>query len=448
MDDETKTVIESIESKKDAQDISRFADSYASFSRIVNSLQRKYIELKDEFSAQNEQLSEANRKLVELSRRNITATEFLNGILNSISAGVVAIDLNGRITHFNPAASVILGIPVREPLGKAYRDVIPPGTPVGANALRAAESGREVGSVEKRIELTDGTRLQLSVSTAVLRDDAGEVIGAVEVFQDMTKFKKMEQEIARLNTLAALGEMAATVAHEVRNPLAGIGGFAGLLERDLDDSDPRKDLVKKIIRGVTSLNETVETLLNYTRFEEVNRTEADYESFLKTTMEQFKNDNQSKLATVTIEYAPGEPQAREPVTVCIDRMLLRQVLFNILCNSVEACRGEGNITVSMQKLPRQAALSRYADRLMLAINETVVETAITDNGCGIAQEHLDRLFAPFFTTKVEGNGLGLAVAWKIMKAHGGEIYVENNKDVKGATFYLLMPVPINGGCME
>ncbi|UCG61949.1 MAG: PAS domain-containing protein [Candidatus Zixiibacteriota bacterium] len=448
MDDKSKTGVDTIEGKEDAQDISRFADSYASFSRIINSLQRKYIELKDEFSAQNAELSEANRKLVDLSRKNITATEFLNGILNSISAGVVAIDLNGCITHFNPAASVILGIPVREPLGKAYRDVIPPGTPVGANALRTAESGREVDSVEKRIELGDGTRLQLSVSTAVLRDDAGGVVGAVEVFQDLTKFRKMEREIARLNTLAALGEMAATVAHEVRNPLAGIGGFAGLLERDLEDGDSRKELVRKIIRGVSSLNETVETLLNYTRFEEVNRVEVDYEDFLKTTIEQFMTDNQPKLDDIIIEYVAVGSQVREAVSVCLDKMLFRQILFNILCNSVEACRGEGIITVSMQKLPRQTALSRYSDRLMLAINETVVETAVTDDGCGIEQEHIDRLFAPFFTTKSEGNGLGLAVAWKIMKAHGGEIFVENNKDSKGATFYLLMPVPINGGCME
>ena len=119
------------------EDLSRFADSYASFSRIVNSLQRKYIELKDEFSAQNERLAEANKKLVSLTKRNITATEFLNGILSSISAGVIAIDLNGRVTHFNPAASMILGVPVREPVGKPYREVIPPGTPVSANATTA-----------------------------------------------------------------------------------------------------------------------------------------------------------------------------------------------------------------------------------------------------------------------------------------------------------------------
>lgn len=431
-----------------SEDLSRFADSYASFTRIVNSLQRKYIELKDEFSAQNEKLAESNKKLVELTRRNITATEFLNGILSSISAGVIAIDLNGRVTHFNPAASMILGIPAKGPLGKPYREVIPPGTPVSANALRAAESGREVDSVEKRIELPDGTRLQLSVSTAVLRDNEGRLIGAVEVFQDLTKFRKMEQEIARLNTLAALGEMAATVAHEVRNPLAGIGGFAALLERDLEESDPRRALVEKITRGVNSLNETVETLLSYTRFEEVNRSEVDYDSFIRATLQQFKDDNAPKLTNMKIDYLPIVSPGNESVPLCLDKMLMRQVFFNLLMNAVDACGGEGAVEVSMQKLPRQAALSRWGDRMMLSINETIVETTFADNGCGIEQEHIDQIFAPFFTTKGEGNGLGLAVTWKLVKAHGGEILAENNNNGKGATFYLLMATPLNGGCME
>ncbi len=445
MDDKDKLVLDTLE---DSDQVSRFADSYASFTRIVNSLQRKYIELQEEFSTQNEELVKANQKLVALTRKNITATEFLNGILSSISAGVIAVDLNGKVTHFNPAASVILGIPVREPINKLYRDAIPPGSPVSANALRAAESGQEVDSIEKRIDLSDGTRLQVSVSTAVLRDSEQRVVGAVEVFQDLTKFKKMEQEIARLNTLAALGEMAATVAHEVRNPLAGIGGFASLLERDLDESDPKRQLVQKIIRGVNSLNETVDTLLSYSRFEEVNKAEVNYESFIKAAIDQFKNDHQQRLEKIIIDYKALRHPTAEPVSLHLDKMLFRQVFFNIMGNALDACKEEGLIEICMQKLPRQTALSKYGDRTMLSVNETVVETTISDSGCGIAEECIDRIFAPFFTTKREGNGLGLAVAWKITKAHGGEIFVENKKDGKGAIFYLLIPARIDGTRME
>ncbi len=431
----------------DMDEVSKFAESYASFSRIINSLQRRYIELKDEFSDQNEKLVQANKKLVELTERNLAATEFLNGILNSISAGVIAVDQSGWITHFNPAASMILGIPVNQPLGKHYRDMVSPGNPVDANALRATESGREVASIEKKIELSDGTRLHLSVSTAILRDDQGRSRGAVEVFQDITKIKKMEQEIARLNTLAALGEMAATVAHEVRNPLSGIVGFASLLEKELDPADPKRKLASNIIRGVNSLNETVTTLLNYTRLEEVNRTEVIYDDFLRTTIEQFRQEflEKSQLAEIWL-HVPDRP-SESPIRLTLDRLLMRQVLFNILSNAVDSFSGEGEIEVRFRCLPRQRAVALYAERILLGLDETVVETSISDNGSGISPENIDHVFSPFFTTKKEGNGLGLAVAWKIMKAHGGDIVAENGSE-GGAVFRLLMPAKTDGVIRE
>lgn len=440
MDDNKRTLSDPA---VEADEVSRFTESYASFHRIINSLQLKYIELKDEFSTQNDKLVEANKKLVELTEHNLSVTEFLNGILNSISAGVIAVDQSGRVTHFNPAASLILGIPLREPLGKNYRDVVPSGTPIDANALRAAESGREVESVEKKIELPDGTRLNLSVSTAILRDNEGCANGAVEVFQDLTKIKKMEQEIARLNTLAALGEMAATIAHEVRNPLSGIAGFASLLERELDPLDPKWKLTGKIIRGVNNLNETVTTLLNYTRFEEINKTEVTYDNFLKTAVEQFQQELDERARRVQIQLHPPYGPSEGPIRLALDRLLIRQVLFNIFSNAVEALEGKGRIEIQFRRLPRQKAVAQYAERILLGLDETIVETTISDTGPGVRPEHLDRIFAPFFTTKKEGSGLGLAVAWKIMKAHGGDIVAESSPE-GGAVFRLLMPTKVDG----
>ena len=422
----------------DSAEVACFTESYASFHRIISSLQRKYLELKEEFSAQNEELVQANKKLVELTERNLVVTEFLNSILDSVSAGVIAVDQGGRITRFNPAASLILGIPPREPLGKHYRDVILPGTPVDANALRAAETGREVASVEKKMTLPDGTRLNLSVSTAILRDKEGHPNGAVEVFQDLTKIKKMEQELARLNTLAALGEMAATIAHEVRNPLSGIAGFASLLERDLDPSDPKRRLTGKIIRGVDSLNETVTTLLNYTRFDEMNKTEVNLENFLKGSVDQFRQQFDDTACQVSIELCSQDGPDEKPVRLIIDRLLIRQVLFNILINAVEAVKGKGRIRIRFRHLPRQKAVAQYAERILLGLDETIIETSITDDGPGLSPEYADRIFAPFFTTKKEGSGLGLAVAWKIVKAHGGDIVAENSPE-GGAVFRLLLP---------
>lgn len=430
-----------VQLENDSEDISKFADSYASFNRIINSLQRKYLELKEDFSSQNRELSQANEKLVELTERNLAATEFLNSILGSITVGVIAVDQSGRITHFNPAASIILGIPVTDPAGQPYRKVIPVGDPVNASALRTAETGRGMDSVEKKIELADGTLLQLSVSTSILRDEMGRTCGAVEVFQDLTKIKKMEQELSRLNTLATLGEMASTIAHEVRNPLSGIAGFAALLEQDMEKDNPHRKLVKKIIRGVNSLNDTITALLNYTRLEQINKVPMDCGDFLVRVVEQFSQQNPDKLKDTKMIVHEQKSPSRAEVKLLLDPMLFRQVFFNIFANACEVCCGSGRIDVRYSLLARQTAVSKYSKRLLFGVDETLVEFIISDNGPGIQMENLDHIFAPFFTTKQGGNGLGLAISSKIVKAHGGEIFAESSSR-KGTSFKILIPTRI------
>jgi PAS domain S-box-containing protein len=419
--------------------VSEFADSYASFNRIINTLQRKYIELKEDFSSQHEQLAEANRQLVDLSARNLVATGFLNGVLESIAAGVIAVDSRGIITHFNPAAANMLGIPAREPVGKHYREVIPPGDPVEVNAFRAAETGHAVESIEKCIDLADGTRLMVSVSTAIIKDEAGESCGAVEVFHDLTKIKRMEREIARLNTLAALGEMAAAVAHQVRNPLSGILGYGSLLKRDLEPDDPRQKLVARITDGVEALNKTVTTLLDYTRNDEINRERVRLDEFLSSTVRQFKRDHDILAHDMNFEVSRSGPPSEESDQYQLDPVLMRQVLLNLFTNASEACRGAGTVAIEYQKLPRQKAAQLYSEKVMLALDETVFEISVQDSGPGIPEESLDSIFAPFFTTREGGTGLGLAVAWKVIKAHGGEILVDNPPS-GGARFKILLPV--------
>jgi len=438
MDDLDSAVVASAE---ETDEVSRFTESYASFNRIINSLQRKYIELQEEFTAQNDKLVEANMQLIDLSRRQFEATEFLNSLLDSISAGVIAVDQSGRVTHFSRAASLILGIPREQPLGKRYRDILPAGRPSDANALRAAETGREVTAVEKEINLGDNRSRHISVSTAILRDRQGNANGAVELFHDITKTRRMEAELARLNTLAALGEMAATVAHEVRNPLSAVAGFAALLKRDLETDDPRRVTVDKITCGVDRLNRTIETLLNYSRFQQISRQEIRYQDFIVKTVGQYLIDNEARLGKTRIDVAEFEPADATGTTVSIDAVLCRQAILNILDNSLEALGGKGEVVVRALLLSREKATAAYGERVLLDIDETILETIISDNGPGVEEEHVEKIFAPFFSTRPDGNGLGLAVAWKIMKTHSGDILVKRSEE-GGAAFHLLLPARI------
>lgn len=435
---------ESVLTTDSADEVSRFTESYASFNRIVNSLQRKYIGLQRDFTLQNEELIKANRQLIDLSRVQANITNFLNSILDSLSAGVIAVDQSGRITHFNPAAGRILEMAHEEPHGKLYREAIDPGQPSDANALRAAETGHEVTAVEKEIKLSSGATRQVSVSTTILKDEDGRTRGAVELFQDVTKTHKMESELARLNTMAALGEMAATVAHEVRNPLSAIAGFAGLLNRDLDEADPRRDTVGKITQGVERLNQTVETLLNYSRFQEISRTEIVHHDFIKTTVEQYVRENRERLGNIQLSIEEFDPAEASKTIVSMDTVLYRQVLTNILDNAVQALTGadDGVIRVRSRLWSREEAAQVASDRVVLDIDETILETTISDNGPGIDPEHVDQVLAPFFTTRPDGNGLGLAMAWKIMKTHAGDILVQSSPE-GGAAFHLLLPTRIS-----
>lgn len=431
----------------DADDVSKFADSYASFTRVINALQRKYIELEEDFSSQNKELASANSRLVELAEKNLTATEFLNGILSSTSAGVIAVDKEGIVTHFNEAASRILNLSSKKAYNSHYNSLIPVGIPENANALSSLKKNKTVDSIERKLEMADGTTRSVSVSTAILRNNDGKALGAVEVFQDLTHIKKMEQELARLNTLAMLGEMAATVAHEVRNPLAGIAGFAALLQKDLEKTDPRCRLVENIIRGVDTLNETVTTLLNYSRSEELNKTNIDLDKFITSIINQFKNECSEMVAKTGITYNAISKHHDKSVNISVDPVLFRQVLFNLFANAINSFKGNGKLIISSKIIAREDIKKYLADRVLFGSDETVLEISVADNGPGIPEENIEKIFTPFFTTRSNGNGLGLAVAWKILKAHGGDIIAENNME-RGATFRMFIPVKLDAISME
>ncbi|HOP06935.1 MAG TPA: PAS domain-containing protein [candidate division Zixibacteria bacterium] len=441
--DNTKKV--TLTRPENTEDISRFTDSYAAFNRVINSLQRQYIELKDEFSAQNEQLARANQRLVELSERNLVATEFLNGILNSLSAGVIAVDRDGCITHFNPAAAAILQIGQAAVLGKSYRKTIPLGNAPKASALRATETGETVDSVERQVVLTNGRSVHLSVSTTLMRDAEGQLSGAVEVLHDLTRVKRMESELARLNTLAALGEMAATIAHEVRNPLNGIAGFAALLQRDLDEEDSRHKTATKIVKGVETLNKTVSTLLNYTRFEEINKTYLDMRKFLVDTVDRYTAENRGKIGDVSFEV--DRSVNNESLSLQFDPILIKQAVINLLQNAVQAIKGEGVVGLEVKRWSVIEARRELGERLLLDNDETVVEVIVHDSGPGIKREYRERVFSPFFSIRKGGNGLGLAVVWKVVKAHGGEVFVDDGP-LGGAAFHLLLPARCDSVSME
>ncbi len=373
-------------------DLASITQAFERFTQTTARMEESYRLLEQRVQSLDRELQDKNRELS-------LATEYLNAVLDSMSDGVIAVNSDGVITTFNRAAAAILSREPAEAVGRRYADEF--------GDAPAARSGARF----RELRAQDGAKVPVSERAAPIADGTGDQLGTVYVFQDLSELEALREEVRRKDRLAALGQMAATIAHEIRNPLGGIQGFAALLQRDVPQNDPRRRLVEKILSGTRSLDRVVNELLEYTRPVELRLEPID----LRT------------VVSGAIEFLPGVPPTIAITNSVADRAeirgdaaKLRQVFLNILLNAVQAVGDSGEIDIS--------AVSTSTD----------IVVAVRDTGSGIAPEHLDKVFMPFFTTREKGTGLGLAAAAKIVESHGGAIEVES-KSGTGATFRVRLP---------
>ncbi len=385
---------------------------------------RKYVvayrHLEEQFASLNAKLEEANLQLGRSLEEKDRVSSYLNNILESLSAGVLVVDLNGNITLFNRAAEAISGRSGEEVLGRPYEEIIGLHAGREKSVLYTVDSGQALSNREKTLERADGRAIPLGFSTASVCDKDGQVLGAVEVFTDLTEAKRLEAELQRVHTLAALGEMSATVAHEIRNPLGGMAGFASLLERDLEEHDPRRRLVRKISEGISRLNRIVSSLLTYTRPLQLNAHPVDLVQLVEGTTSYFAVDPACTRADITINC-----RHPESAIVCnVDPEQFRQVILNLLQNATQAMPSGGVIDV-------EVATNQTPDAPQVMLR-------LCDSGVGMSAEVRQQLFTPFFTTKEDGTGLGLVTCKKIVEAHGGLIRAER-RESGGTCFIISLP---------
>jgi PAS domain S-box-containing protein len=395
-----------------------FTESFASFNKITQKLQSAYKNLEEKFEDLNLELEKTNRELRQSLAEKERISNYLNNILESLTSGVVAINLKGEITLFNRAAEEILGYKTNEVLGRQYGEIMGNRVEEKMTLPFTLKSGKSHINEEKEVLGKGEKKIPLGFSTSLLTDGENNILGAVEVFFDLSKLKELEKEITRVRTLAALGEMAATVAHEVKNPLGGIRGFADLLDRDLEKSDPRKKSVEKIMEGVETLDRIVVSLLNYTKPIRLNFHEVEFISFVDEAIKFFEIDIGREKRKIHVErkYPKKELLCR------IDPEQFRQVILNLLHNATQAMPKGGEIVVQVSEI-RSKGENEKEKRVVLKISDT---------GMGMSKATLEKLFTPFFTTKEHGTGLGLSTVKKIVEAHGGDVKVESELG-KGTT---------------
>jgi two-component system sensor histidine kinase PilS (NtrC family) len=338
-------------------------------------------------------------------------------ILNNMSSGILVVDADGTVVTMNPAAEDILGVDKEDVLLRHIDDslhgTVPELTSELIDALHAEKS-------KYRYEITistGGRQTPLGTSISLLRDPEGAKRGAISVFQDLTEVQEMRERIRKADRLAAIGELSAGIAHELRNPLASISGSIELLASELDLSGEHRRLMNLVMSESDRLDRIINDFLEFARLRPPRRRMISIIACLEEVLMLLKN-NAVKTRGIDIEM---ECHVRE-VHVNVDDEQLRQVFTNLAVNSCDAMDGRGSLRiVAGQEEPGWVRITFF------------------DEGPGIDDRDVDRLFEPFFTTKEAGTGLGLAIANRIVTAHGGVIEFRNRKD-GGAEFTVVLPV--------
>ncbi len=373
------------------------------FNENVSRVEGAYRELGVKFDTISRELEEKNQRLEAAFRETERVQNQLGSVLESMDSSVIMIDTDERITVFNPAAERIYGLRREEAAGKGYAAAFATHADSHYPVIDTLRTGRNILGHEKYWKVGQGYK-PIGYTTCVVRDREGRILGAVEISTDLTNIKQMQNQMQHAKTLAALGEMAATVAHEIRNPLAGIGGFAGLLERDLDPEDPRRNLVKKIVQGVSSLNKIVSNLLVFTRPMELNLRRVEFVEWMEDILRyaELEASKEKKDVAIRRDYAFTKMEVR------IDPEKLQQVFLNLIFNAIQAIDGKGSVTIRAD----------FDERDFLRVT-------VADDGKGIPKDIQAKIFNPFFTTKEQGTGLGLAIVQRIAALHGGTIAVDS-----------------------
>jgi len=330
--------------------------------------------------------------------------------LQNISQGIVFIDLEGIITTLNDSAARLFNVSSQDILYQNFWSRFPDDF-FGFSMREALRFGLAQRLIYKSIESKE-----LEISTTFIFEGPKTYHGLIILLRDITEIQRLQRTSNRNDRMKELGEMAATVAHEIRNPLGGIRGYATLLYRDLADQKNLQEMAGFVIEGTKSLEALVSTILTYARPVQIQPQSLELGAFLKQ-LGQFVRVDPSFPAHTKIDIhipqdailAPADPEA------------LKSCLLNLIYNAFQAMPQGGLLTIALIQL------------------DSTCQIAVTDTGVGIDPKHLQQLFSPFFTTKQKGTGLGLVEAQKIAQAHGGQIDVRSQLG-RGSTFTLTLPL--------
>ncbi|MGE0865795.1 MAG: nitrogen regulation protein NR(II) [Vicinamibacterales bacterium] len=353
---------------------------------------------------------------------------FFRHMVGNMRNGVLAIARDGSVVLVNDEACRLFALPAASSLiGQPFGDVLHQHPDI----VRVLGGAFEMASLPNRAELRlKSTDTVIGYTLSLVRDDTGTAVGAALFFKDLTHVEQIEERERLRDRLAAVGEMAAVMAHEIKNPLAGIEVLAGLLRRKAPDNEDVQALVKDIISEAKLANAIVQEVLAFVR---PVRLQVDRTSLAEALANAVVlADGKATRGSILVETLLPE---HLPL-VGADQHQLTQVFANLLINAYEALDGRGRIVISAS-LANTAGGGALLPDGQHAVDTVLVDVA--DDGPGMQPEVAEKIFNPFFTTKAQGSGLGLAIVRKIVDAHEGRIDM-TTADGRGTRFRVTLPV--------
>ena len=318
--------------------------------------------------------------------------------------GLITLNMEGLVTIFNLSAERITAISAKDAIDNHYRHVFK-NWPEIINILDISFQGEQYQNKELTIN-ANKRQVPLLFTTTALLSSKRKQMGLLIILRDLTETKKLEEQVRRADRLSVTGELAAGVAHEVRNPLTAITGYLQLLAVDFDSADPRNEFTRIISREIDRLNHLIDQLLYFSRPRPPQFLPVDLHEVIEETLLLVANAAIRKRVTVETKYAANLPPVK------IEPEQFKQVLINIILNGIQAIKHDtGSLAIQTSFDPLSSCVC----------------IKIIDSGCGIPPDNIPRLFDPFYTTKEKGTGLGLAVADKIMEDHQGYVEVESEE---------------------
>ena len=356
-----------------------------------------------------------DRQTLRLKSREVERARLdTDRILENMSSGVLTLDGDGTVLHCNRSAEDLLGQPLAVVRGRLCSDVFGEGQRPLLDRIRTTlATGQAVTREEVKLRSHDGRTVPVGLSTSFLMDEDGSRRGVIAVFADLSEFKAIEERARRSETLAAIGQLSAGIAHEIRNCLNPISGSVEFLQRELTLDGENAHLMGLISQECERLNRFVTELLDYAREPRFHAESADLGDAIGDAMDLVRR-HPAYRPDITLDFTAAEDAPH----VSVDREQFKRVLVNLLQNAIEALEGPGRVAVRI--------LPTAGDH---------VQVTVTDTGPGIPAEYLPRITEPFFTTKRGGTGLGLAIAARIMERLGGRLSVTSTPGA-GTTFTL------------